>query len=94
MFIMKSETSLSWSTLLKILLLAVLCIACSDATAQQPQPQDPLLPVDPNRPGGSYPVRGMKHSNPTTVSVGSVLDSNEAKETFLKVIFTYKPRSP
>ena len=45
--------------------------------------QDPL-PIDPNRPAG-YPIRGVKTSNPTTVSIGSVLDTNEAKETFLKV---------
>lgn len=77
---MQSKSSRSKYLLKILLLVAVLCIGCCNMTAQ---PQDPLQPVDPNR--GYPPARGMKHSNPTTVSVGSVLDSNEAKETFLKV---------
>lgn len=78
------------SSLLKMLIpVLILVIGCCNTAAQQPQSHDPLLPIgDPNRPPGASgysPVRGVKHSNPTTVSVGSVLDSNEAKETFLKV---------
>ena len=74
--------------LLLPLLLFLGCRCAQDAVVQAqqlpPSPLDPVLPVDASRPAG-YPVRGVKHTNPTTVSVGSVLDTNEAKETFLKV---------
>ena len=79
----KTASPFPW-LLLKGLLVAAMCVQSCGSVAQHPLPLDPVLPVDPNRPPG-YPVRGIKHSNPTTVSVGSVLDSNEAKETFLKV---------
>jgi len=69
------------------LLILLLLVSTGDSqVGQVPPPSNPLPEVDPSLPR-TYNVRGgFKQTNPNVISIGAVLESQEAIAQFLQVI--------